>query len=143
MPGGKYQLSILGRLFSDSARVGNRVIPYSLTYVFHRFMGRWGLVLFILILTLFILRFYFGVGPNRMVGALPNVFSSVHGIFSKLKNTISDFILEEEDDEEEDIDSSFGVLSVNEEEDILKKNYSLKPLNKESYTRGRTKKELI
>ncbi len=144
MPGGKYQLSILGRLFSDSAEgLGIGVIPYSLTYVFHRFMGRWGLVLFILILTLFILGFYFGVGPNRMVGALQMFFSSVHGIFSKLKNTISDFILEEEDDEEEDIDSSFGVLSVNEEEDILKKNYSLKPLNKESYTREERKRNLF
>lgn len=156
-PQGRYQWSVVKRMFLNSMEgLGIGVIPYSLTYFALKFMGKWGLLIFLITVFLFIIGYYFGIGPRKMFQHLKTSGAMAGGFLGMLKNLVFNFVTEEDDgyrDRERGIyadmkpyRSKYTRKRLRDDDDIVlpsKRDYRMKPLTKESYTYEEKKRGLF
>lgn len=163
LPKGEYQWSVVSRVFSESAEGLNiGIIPYSITYFFLRFLGRWGLFILITAIFLFISAYYFDIGPSKLLNNLHEYTSNTKGFLSKLKDMVLNFVTEEEEEEssgfEEDNEKEAGIYADMQPFDPkhrpsakdtvkpsapVKEDYQLKPLKKGIYDEEERKQEMF
>lgn len=158
-PGGDYQWSVLKRMFLDSTEgLGIGVIPYSVSYLFLGFMGKWGLFIFLVAMFLFIMGYYFGVGPSKLLHHFNASTAAAGGFFATLKTMVLNFIMEEDEyykdngdepgiyDDMEPFRLKYGRRGRKDDDDVIlpsKRKYFMKPLTKESYTYEEKKKGMF
>lgn len=163
-PKGEYQWNVVSRVFSESAEGLNiGIIPYSITYFFLRFLGRWGLFILITAIFLFISAYYFDIGPSKLLNNLHEYTSNTKGFLSKLKDMVLNFVTEEEEEEqtsefESEIEKEAGIYADMQPFDSKyrpfskdnpkqlpssKEDYQLKPLKKGVYDEEERKQEMF